>query len=119
MTSGNLPQGSAGEVVWSPLEGGGAVARVRGFFDDSCTRALERHASSLSEGSPLVLNLSAVSYLSSSGIGEIVHLASRFPLALASPSEAVVHLLTLAEVWPVLDVGGSEEEALTLTRQKC
>ena len=64
----------------------------------------------------LILNLRDVEYLSSSGIGEIVHLASRFRLVLASPSEAVRHLLQLAEVLALLHVVETEEDALSISR---
>jgi len=101
----------AGALDWSPLPGGGAVARVRGAFDARCAAGLEARAADLAPGESVVLSLGGVDYLSSSGVEEIVQLASRFRVALAAPSEAVVRVLTLAEVWPVLAVGTSEAEA--------
>jgi anti-anti-sigma factor len=103
-------------VEWSDAPGGAAVARISGVFDETCVRDLEAAAVRFGPGSSLILNLRGVEYLSSSGIGEIVHLASRFRLVLASPSEAVVHLLQLAEVSTLLDVVATEEEALMISR---
>ncbi|MHC5040242.1 MAG: STAS domain-containing protein [Planctomycetota bacterium] len=119
MTIDAVPSASGPAIEWATLGEGATVARVAGFFDQACVQALEAKAEGLSPGSPLILNLSAVEYLSSSGIGEIVFLASRFRLAIAAPSESVRKLLMLAEVFPILDIGGSEEEALSLSRQKC
>ena len=110
---------SRGAVVLSEAEGGVAVLRVRGAFDERVVQEIEGKVGALVAGSPLVLNLCDVVYLSSSGVGEIVYLASRFPLVVAELPEAVEKILRLAEVWPILDVRPSEEEALTLSRERC
>jgi anti-anti-sigma regulatory factor len=100
------------EVAWGPGPPGTAMGRVVGFFDQECARLLEERAGGLPEGGGLVLNLSAVEYLSSTGIGEIVALASRFRLVIAEPSEPAMRLLSLADVLPLLDVAATEAEAL-------
>ncbi|MHC4601249.1 MAG: STAS domain-containing protein [Planctomycetota bacterium] len=110
---------SRGTVAFSDAEGGVAVMRVRGAFDEGVVREIEGQVGALVPGSPLVLNLREVVYLSSSGVGEIVHLASRFPLVIAELPETVEKILRLAEVWPLLDVRPSEEEALTVSRERC
>ena len=103
----------------SKAEGRVGVIRIRCAFDETVVREIEGKVGALVVGSPLVLNLRDVLYLSSSGVREIVHLASRSPLVVAELPEAVEKILRLAEVWPLLDVRPSEEEALTLSREKC
>ena len=110
---------AGGTVESSSREGGVTVLRVRGNFGQDVVHEIEGVVAALGAGSPLVINLHDVVYLSSAGIGEIVHLASRFNLALADPPESVVKILGLAEVLSLFDVGASEEEALSLSRQKC
>lgn len=95
------------------------MVRVAGYLDMESSRRLAETAGALPEGAPLVLDLSDVDYLSSSGIGEIVFLASRYRLVLSRPSQTVVNLLRLAEVFDLLDVASSQEEALEMTRRTC
>lgn len=95
------------------------VLRVWGVYDQSTVGEVEALLGSLSSGSALVLNLRGVEYLSSTGIGQIVHLSSRFGLVVADPSPASAQILRLAEVWPILRVGGSETEAMRQARERC
>jgi anti-anti-sigma factor len=95
------------------------MIRVEGYFDEESAARVETETASLTAGSGLVLDLAAVSYLSSSGVGELVHLSSRFALALAAPSETVRKVLALAEVLPVFDVCATREEAAACSRAKC
>ncbi|MHC4777465.1 MAG: STAS domain-containing protein [Planctomycetota bacterium] len=115
----NADRNSKGTIEWTSREGEVSLLRVRGAFDEDVVKKIESTVSGLESRSPLVVNLRDVVYLSSAGIGELVHLASRFHLVLAEPPETVVKVLGLAEVLSLLEVAESEEEALSLSRQEC
>jgi anti-anti-sigma factor len=111
MTADRMPDLPPRGIEWTRSPGGVATGRVRGFLDGKGAEALKERTAELPEGSALILNLRDVEYLSSSGIGEIVRLASRFRLVVAEPSEPAMRLLSLAEVLPLFEVVRSEEEA--------
>ncbi|MCU0722498.1 MAG: STAS domain-containing protein [Planctomycetes bacterium] len=102
------PEGREGEprreVAWDTGPGGAPVGRVSGLLDRECARILSERAVSLPSGGRLVLDLRAVEYISSSGIGELVALASRVRVVLAGAPEPVLSRLRLAEALPLLEV---------------
>jgi anti-anti-sigma factor len=105
------------ELAWASGPGAGELLRVSGFLDAECVRRIEEKTARLEPGTGLVLSLGEVEYLSSTGISEILKLESRFRLVLASPSEAVVQMLRLAEVWSLFRIADSEAQALDMARE--
>lgn len=101
--------------------GGPAVAilRIRGRLDgETAPTLLERCARVQSSGRHLVLNLSGVTFLGSSGVGALLVLVERFReqsrsirlAALSQPALTVVELLDLAQY---LTIDATEAIAVT------
>lgn len=64
-----------------------------------------------------VLNMREVTYLASVAIGVIVKLSFDHRVKVAEPSEAVVKLMTLADLVKLLDIAASEKEAVEALRK--
>jgi anti-sigma B factor antagonist len=106
------------EIVEGEGRGRVAVLRVRGRLDgDTAPVLLERCAQIQANGQNLVLNLSGVSFLGSSGVGALLMLVEQFQeqagdihlVALSDSARAVVELLDLTQY---LTIDATEEAAL-------
>jgi anti-sigma B factor antagonist len=106
------------EVTEAASRGKIAVLRVRGRLDASTAPTLlERCAKVQSNGQNLVLNLSGVSFLGSSGVGAMLVLVEQFQeqdgvirfAALSDSARSVVELLDLDDY---LSIHPTEEEAV-------
>lgn len=105
------------EVTPAPGRGRIALLRARGSLDaQSAPILLEKCAEVQARGENLVLNLSAVSFVGSSGIGALLIVVEQFHeqsgavrLAALSPAvDSVVQLLSLGEL---LDIDATEDDA--------
>lgn len=90
------------------------VARLSGKLDREAGEALE----TLLVGShpPYVVNLSAVDYLSSSGVAALVKLTATKAIVIAAPADCVVDVLSLAGVGPILKIASDETQARETAR---
>lgn len=87
------------------------VLRVQGKFDRDAGLAVETlvgHDTRLRS----VLNLADVSYISSSGIAELVRLATRRGVRVASPAACVQDVLHLAGISALIPIHQDEQAAL-------
>jgi anti-anti-sigma factor len=100
-------------------QGEAALVRVEGRLDaKTAPRLLEHCLAARRAGGHLVLNLSAVSFLSSSGVGVLLVLAEKArsdggSLRLASPSAAVRAPLELLNLHRFLTIDGTEDESMS------
>jgi anti-anti-sigma factor len=91
--------------------------RVHGRIDAvSAPTLLERCALVQHRGQSLVLNLSGVTFLGSSGVGALLMLAEQFKeqggaVHFAAPSEAVLSVIRLLNLGPYLPFHDSEAAA--------
>jgi anti-sigma B factor antagonist len=98
--------------------GSTVILRVRGRLDArSAPQLLEVATRVRRQHSNLVLDLSAVEFMASSGLGSLLSLAEEFResesrVRLASPSPAVESVIRLLNLHPFLKIDASEEEAL-------
>jgi len=107
-------------VTFETLEAGPGVdvVRVRGRLDARTSpRLIERCATSRERGRNLVLNLSGVTFLSSSGIGALLALTeefreSGFQLRLAETSPTVRDSVVLLNLQEFLALFETETEAV-------
>ena len=106
------------DIVNIPCEGRATVLRVRGRIDTKTAGLLlHRCAAVRNTGKDLVLNLSAVDFIASSGIGALLALTEQFKesgaqvrfVALSSAVDSVIQLLNLTQF---LGIDASEEDAL-------
>ena len=99
--------------------GEAVVVRVEGRLDaKSAPRLLEHCLAARATGGHLVLNLSGVTFLSSSGVGVLLVMAEKAKsdggsLRLASPSAAVRAPLELLNLHRFLTIDGSEDDAMS------
>ena len=99
--------------------GSAVVVRVEGRLDaKSAPRLLEHCLAARHAGGHLVLNLSQVTFLSSSGVGVLLVLAEKVregggSLRIASPSAAVRAPLELLNLHRFLAIAGNEDDALS------
>jgi len=108
------------ELVISQLDNAGrtAVFRLKGRLDVKTSPVLlERAAEVQANGQNLILNLSEVSFIGSSGIGALLVLVEQFQeqagvLRLVSPSPEVDSVIKLLNLDRFLVVDPSEEKAL-------
>lgn len=101
------------EISYTTL-GGILVLRLRGRIVQDVADDLMNFVTKkgLTAESPLVLNMSEVTYMSSSGIGTLVRIGSECRLKLAAPSDPVRKVLELGEILPMFDIASSEAQAL-------
>lgn len=94
------------------------VLRVRGRVETkTASQLLHRCAAVRNAGHDLILNLAAVSFIASSGIGALLALTEQFReggarvrfVALSSAVDSVIKLLNLDQF---LSIDGTEEDAL-------
>ena len=94
------------------------LLRVRGRLDARSAPSLLETASRVrNRGMNLVLDLSGVAFMASSGLGSLLSLAEEFRqsgsrVRLASPSPAVDSVIRLLNLHSFLTIDASEEEAL-------
>jgi anti-sigma B factor antagonist len=108
------------DLVISGVVNGGrtAVLRLKGRLDvKTSPELLQRAAEVQANGQNLVLNLSEVSFIGSSGIGALLVLVEQFQeqagvVRLVSPSRAVEDVIKLLNLDRFLMVDSSEEKAL-------
>jgi anti-anti-sigma factor len=108
------------DLVISEVESGGraAVLRLKGRLDvRTSPLLLQRSAEIQANGQNLILNLSEVSFIGSSGIGALLVLVEQFQeqagvVRLVSPSPAVEAVIKLLNLDRFLAVDPSEEKAL-------
>lgn len=89
--------------------GDARVIRAAGKFDREAGVAVE---ALVARGSRCVLNLARVDYISSSGVAELVRLATRFGVKLASPAQCVQDVLHLAGIAQLVPIHADERDAL-------
>lgn len=105
-------------VVEGSRRGRTALLRVRGRLDARTAPSLLEAASVVRErGENLVLDLSAVTFMASSGLGSLLSLAEDFRqrdlrMRLASPSPAVDSVIRLLNLHEFLAIDATEEAAL-------
>src|SRR5262245_59548141 len=106
------------KATTTEARGDNVVVRVEGRLDaKTAPRLLEHCQGARSPAGHLVLNLSDVTFLSSSGVGVLLVLAERTrseggSLRIAAPSHAVRAPLELLNLHRFLTIDGSEGEAL-------
>ena len=107
------------KITLSEHRGTAMVVRVEGRLDArTAPRLIEYHAASRIGSGHLVLTLSDVTFLSSSGVGALLVLAERLKAAggslrLVTPSAAVRSPLELLNLHRFLLIDDSEEKALS------
>lgn len=106
-----LPGPEARMRVRTERNGGGTVVRVGGEIDldtaDGLEAVLARALSEGDDGTPLVLDLSEVSFCDSTGLSALLHLRllarrRRTPFAVSAASAQVVRLLGLTRTGGLL-----------------
>ena len=106
------------EIIRRDDRGRVAILRVSGRLDShTAPRLIEQSAQVQAEGRNLVINLSGVTFLGSSGVGALLILVDQFQqqagsvhfAAISDSARSVVDLLDLEAYLPVHD---TEEEAL-------
>ncbi|HET7496753.1 MAG TPA: anti-sigma factor antagonist [Candidatus Eisenbacteria bacterium] len=104
--------------IQEETRGSAVLLRVRGRLDArSAPHLLEVGSRVRMRGRNLVLDLSGVTFMASSGLGSLLSLAEEFRqtdfrLRIASPSAAVTSVIQLLNLQPFLSIDASEEEAL-------
>jgi len=105
-----------------PISDRSVVIRVRGELDARNAPGLVQTCAQVRrEGKSLVLNLSGVSFIASSGIGALLALVEEFRqgpgnLRLASISPAVRSVVTLLNIDRFLGIDDDEQSALTVLK---
>ena len=104
--------------ITEEVRGGTVVLRVRGRLDArSAPHLLEVASRVRGRKLNLVLDLSGVTFMASSGLGSLLSLAEEYRqsqnrVRLASPSPAVDSVIHLLNLHQFLTIDASEEEAL-------
>jgi anti-anti-sigma factor len=105
------------EIIGEADVGSAAVLRVVGRLDAKSAPQLTRSCAAIrAAGRDLILNLSGVMFIASSGLGALLTLTEEFQqanrrLRLASPSQAVLSVVHLLNLDQFLSIDASEEEA--------
>jgi anti-sigma B factor antagonist len=95
-----------------------AVVRLRGVLDiRTAPEFLQRVAAIQGRGQNLVLNLSEVTFIGSSGIGALLAIAEQFreqsgQVRFAAPSQAVMYVIKVLNLGEFLMVDDSEADSL-------
>ena len=106
------------QIVEGGVRGGTALLRARGRLDARSAPVLLQAASEARQKRlNLVLNLSEVTFMASSGLGSLLSLAEEFrqsehQVRIAGPSTAVLSVIQLLNLDQFLKIDASEEEAL-------
>jgi anti-sigma B factor antagonist len=106
------------EIERGETHGKTVVLRVRGRLDaKTALRLLERAMPFAGMGRSLVLTLSDVTFMGSSGVGVLLAVAQAFQdrkgmVRLAAPSPAVTSVVKLLNLEPFLGIDASEDAAL-------
>jgi anti-sigma B factor antagonist len=107
------------EVVRGEAHGKTVLLRARGRLDAKTAPALLAHTRKfVGMGRNLVLNLSEVTFLGSSGVGVLLAIAQAFQdgagaLRLVAPSAAVVSVVRLLNLEAFLKIDATEDAALS------
>ena len=102
------------EVVSGPH---GVILRVVGRLDAKSVPALLARCTEVrASGRNLILNLSRIDFIASSGVGALLSVAEEFKKAgrmvrFASPSTPVLTVIQLLNLEPFLPIDASEQEA--------
>lgn len=98
----------------APPSARAVVARLAGELDLSNVDEIEgRLLAALEPGHVLILDLSELGYIDSSGLGVVERLTHRTDLRLVLPAEAVIaRTLTITGLDQVVDVYATQAEAL-------
>jgi len=91
------------------------VMRASGKFDQAAGSAVEALLSESQRG-VVVLNLSEVEYISSTGIAMIVKMTAAKGLRLAALADCVANTLSLAGIEKILSIYADEEAARNASR---
>jgi anti-sigma B factor antagonist len=95
----------------------GVIVRVTGRLDAKSVPALlARCAEVRANGGHLIVNLSRVEFIASSGVGTLLSVAEEFRKAgrrvrFASPSAPVLSVIQLLNLEPFLPIDASEQDA--------
>jgi len=106
------------EIVRGETHSKTVVLRVAGRIDaKTAPRLLQSAMPFAGMGRNLVLNLSDVTFMGSSGVGVLLAVTQAFQdhsgsVRLVSPSEAVVSVVRLLNLEPFLKISATEDEAL-------
>jgi anti-sigma B factor antagonist len=106
------------EIVEGGVRGDTVLLRVRGRLDARSAPLLLQAGSGVRTARRnLVLNLSEVTFMASSGLGSLLSLAEEFRqsenrVRIAGPSTAVLSVVQLLNLDQFLQIDSSEEEAL-------
>ena len=106
------------EVVRGQTHGRTVLLRARGRLDAKTAPTLLEHTRKfVGMGRNLVLNLSEVTFLGSSGVGVLLAIAQAFQdgdgaLRLVAPSAAVVSVVRLLNLETFLRIDATEDEAI-------
>lgn len=108
------------DLVISEADSGGraAVLRLKGRLDvKTSPTLLQRSAEVQANGQNLILNLSEISFIGSSGIGALLVLVEQFQeqagvVRIVAPSPAVASVIKLLNLDRYLPVDPNEEKAL-------
>jgi anti-sigma B factor antagonist len=112
-----MPEGF--HITQAGSRGAAILLRVQGHLDSKSASQLLSHCSAIrSSGKNLVLNLSGVSFIASSGIGALLALVEQFResggkvrfVALSSAVESVIRLLNLDQF---LTIDPTEDDAVS------
>jgi stage II sporulation protein AA (anti-sigma F factor antagonist) len=109
------------QIVSGPESDKVVVLRVSGNLDSTTSTELARHCAELARPDrSLVLNLQAVGFIASSGVGALLATAERLLesggslhlVALSPPVESVIHLLNLESFLQIHDTEDDAVETL-------
>ena len=112
------------EIERGETHGKTVVLRVRGRLDArTAPQLLQGSQQFAGMGRNLVLNLSEVTFLGSSGIGVMLAVAQAFQdqrgsVRMVAPSAAVISVVRLLNLEPFLLIDATEEEALAAIAQR-
>lgn len=98
------------QLIREPIGQDAQVLRVQGKFDRDAGMAVDEIVGR--DPRRCVLNLAAVNYISSSGVAELVRLATRRGVRVASPAACVQDVLNLAGIAALIQIHQDEQAAL-------
>jgi anti-anti-sigma factor len=106
------------EILPAEARGRAAVLRLKGRLDVKTAPVLLKQAGEIQiNGQDLVLNLSEVTFMGSSGVGALLVIAEQFQeqagrMRLAAPSAPVMTVFRLLNLDRFLTIDGTEEESI-------
>ncbi len=96
---------------------GAIVFDLQGRLDESSFDVLQKKFEAIHEAAHIILNLSKLKYISSSGIRSLFEMKNKLEfqnkkLLLAEASENIIRIFTILELWRSFSHFNSESEAL-------